>query len=328
MSLPARQLVESPAHPSPVHLAVINAFPEELSASLSLGARLQGFLMTLAHLHVLLGGAVAVGAWMVQRVAGMPFSLSPCVGAFLTFFSIYALDRVAAEPEVDAINHPERQRFSSRHARVLLGLAIAAYVIALVLGACEGARRFLVMLLPLAGVLVYSFPFVPRPLARWLGFRRLKEILVVKNAVVASIFASTVTLAPLPAEGKVASGAIMVMWVFFFVRGFINTVVFDMRDEQGDRRHGIRTLPVVLGPARTRRLLHGLNLALGVFLLVAPALGLAPPAFSALAVGTPLATWYLNRTAQEGSMHFLCDVVVDGELYVAGLALLVGMSLS
>jgi 4-hydroxybenzoate polyprenyltransferase len=326
MSLPARHLVDPPAHPSPVHLTVISAFPEEISDSLNWGARLQGFLMTLAHLHVLLGGAVAVGAWMVQRVAGLPVSLSPCLGVFLTFFSIYALDRVAAEPEVDAINHPERQRFSSRHARVLLGLAVAAYVIALVLGALEGLGRFLVMLLPLAGVLVYSFPFVPRPLARWLGFRRLKEILVIKNALVASIFASTITLAPIPAEGQVARGSLAVLWVFFFVRGFINTVVFDMRDEQGDRRHGIRTLPVALGPERTRRLLHGLNLALGIFLLLAPALGLAPPAFSLLAVGTPLATWYLNRTAQEGSMHFLCDVVVDGEVYVAGLALLVGMS--
>jgi 4-hydroxybenzoate polyprenyltransferase len=281
--------------------------------------------MTLAHVHVLLGGAVGVGTWMVQRVAGLPPSLAPCLGAFLTFFSIYALDRVAAEPEADAINHPERQRFARRHARVLLGLAIGAYALALVLGAYEGLGRFLVMLLPLAGVLVYSFPFVPRPLARFLGFRRLKEILVVKNALVASIFASTVTLAPIPAEGKL-TGAIVVMWVFFFVRGFINTVVFDIRDEEGDRRHGIRTLPVVLGPERTRKVLHGLNLGLGVFLLLVPALGLAPPAFSALAVGTPLATWYLNRTAQGGSMHFLCDVVVDGEMYLAGLALLLALT--
>jgi 4-hydroxybenzoate polyprenyltransferase len=163
-------------------------------------------------------------------------------------------------------------------------------------------------------------------MARWLGFRRLKEVLVVKNALVASIFASTMTLAPIPTNGKVATGVLAVMWVFFFVRFFINTVVFDMRDEQGDRRCGIRTLPVVLGPARTRRLLHGMNLALGIFLLLVPALGLVPPAFAALAVGTPLATWYLNRTAQPGSMHFLCDVVVDGEMYVAGLALLVSLT--
>jgi 4-hydroxybenzoate polyprenyltransferase len=328
MSLPARQLVESPTHSSPVHLTVINGLPAESVDTLSWGARIQGFLMTLAHVHVLLGGAVACGAWMVQKVGGLPVSLSPCLGAFLTFFSIYALDRVAAEPDADAINHPQRQRFARRHARVLLGLAIAAYLVALVLGAIEGVGRLLVTLLPLAGVLIYSFPFVPRPLARWLGFRRLKEVLVIKNMLVASIFASTVTLMPLSPRGLEVSGALVVMWVFFFVRGFINTVVFDLRDEHGDRRHGIRTLPVVLGPDRTRKVLHVLNLALGLFVLLVPAAGLAPPAFSMLAVGTPLATWYLNRTAHGGSMHFLCDVVVDGEIYVAALALLVGLNFS
>lgn len=332
MSLPARQFVDSPAHPPPVHLTVISGLPGgfpdplQLPNPLRQGGRLRSLLMTLAHVHVLVGGAVAVGTWMVQRMAQLPVELAPCLGAFLTFFSIYALDRVAAEPEADAINHPERRHFTRRHARVLLVLAIAAYAAALVLGASAGVGRTLVMLLPLAGVLVYSFPFVPRPLARRLGFRRLKEILFVKNALVASIFASTMTLAPIPAEGKVATSALAVMWLFFFVRGFINTVVFDMRDELGDRRHGIRTLPVVLGPRRTRRLMHGLNLGLGVFLLLVPALGLAPPAFAALAVGTPLATWYLNRTAQPGSKHFLCDVIVDGEMYVAGLAMLIALS--
>ncbi len=321
MSLPARQFVESPAHSPPVHLTVIHTLPEELSESLGQGERLRGFLMKLAHVHVLLGGAVAVGTWMMQWAAQLPVKLAPCLGTFLTFFSIYALDRVAAEPEADAINHPERDSFSRRNARVLLGLAIAAYVLALGLGAWESTERFLVMLLPLAGVLVYSFPFVPRPLARWLGFRRLKEVLVVKNALVASIFASTMTLAPIPVDYEVATSTFAVMWVFFFVRFFINSAVFDIRDEQGDRKCGIRTLPVVLGPERARQLLHGLNLALGAFVLLAPALEWAPPEFSVLAVGTPLTIWYLNRTAQPGPLHFLCDVVVDGELYLAGLAL-------
>ncbi|HEX8706096.1 MAG TPA: hypothetical protein VF815_45095, partial [Myxococcaceae bacterium] len=179
---------------------MIRTLPEEFSESLGLGERLRGFLTKLAHVHVLLAGAVAVGTWMMQRVAKLPVELMPCLGTFLAFFSIYALDRVAAEPEADAINHPERDRFSRRHARVLLVLAIAAYVLALALGASAGLERFLVMLLPLAGVLVYSFPFVPRPLARYLGFRRLKEVLVVKNALVAGIFASTMTLAPIPAD--------------------------------------------------------------------------------------------------------------------------------
>lgn len=328
MSLPARQLVEMPAHPSGVHLAVVRDFAPELPDSLGLGDRLRSGLMILAHTHVLMAGAAAVGTWIVQVLTGLPMAIEPCLSVFLVFFSIYTLDRVAAEPETDAINHPERERFSRRHARELLGLACTAYVIALALAARGGVVRFLVMLLPLVAVLAYSFPFVPRPLVQRLGFRRIKEILLAKNAVVAGTFAVTLTLASLPAEGGADFGRLALVGGFLFLRYFINAVVFDIRDEHGDRFKRIRTLPVVLGSTRTRRLLHVLNGVLGLYLIVVPALGIAPASFSALAVGAPLAMWYLGQTGQQTSLHFLCDVVVDGELYVAGLALLLTLGLA
>jgi 4-hydroxybenzoate polyprenyltransferase len=278
--------------------------------------------MRLAYAQVLLAGAAAVGTWMIEVMARLPSRPGPIVAVGLVFFSIYALDRVAAEPETDALNHPERERFVRRHARKLLLLAVAAYAVALGLAAREGWGHVLILLLPLAAVLLYSFPFVPRPLARRLGFSRLKDILVVKNMVVAATFATTLALAPVPTRGAVAVPTLLALWVFLFVRFFINSIVFDLRDEHGDRQKGTRTLPVVIGADRTRRLLHTLNLALGVFALAVPLLGLGPPAFAALAVGTPFATWYLRRTAGSGSLHFLCDVVADGELYVTGLAFL------
>jgi 4-hydroxybenzoate polyprenyltransferase len=265
---------------------------------------------------------------MVQVLAGLPVSPQPTLAVFLVFFSIYSFDRVAAEPEVDALNHPERTRFARRNARQLLTLAITAYGLALLLSASGGPRRVLAVLLPMAALLVYSFPFVPRPLARRWGFRRLKEIFVVKNAVVACTFATTLTLVPLPAQGAPAMGPLVALWVFIFVRFFINAAVFDIRDEVGDRQHGIRTLPVVLGRARAVRVLQALNLALGVFLLAVPLLGLGPPACAALAVLTPYSVWYLRKLLQPGPLHFLCDVVVDGELYVAGAAVLLTLSLA
>jgi 4-hydroxybenzoate polyprenyltransferase len=289
---------------------------------MGVGSHVHSLLMRLAYAQLVLAGAAAVGVWIVQVLAGLPREHEPIVAVFLVFYAIYVLDRVMAEPDTDALNHPERERFARRHARKLLGLSVAAYGVALVLASQGGLRRLLILLLPLVAVLLYSFPFVPRPLARWLGFSRLKEILVVKNMVMAGTFATTLTLAPLPAQGAPVPHTLAALWVFLFVRFFINSIVFDMRDEHGDRLQGIRTLPVVLGGGRTRQLLHVLNLALGAFLLAIPALGLGPPAVSALAVGTPLATWYLWRFPRSGSLHFLCDVVVDGELYVAGLALL------
>jgi 4-hydroxybenzoate polyprenyltransferase len=284
-------------------------------------SRAQALLMRLAYVQLVLAGAAAVGVWIVQVLAGLPREPGPIMAVFLVFFAIYVLDRVAAEPDTDALNHPERERFARRHARKLLGLCAVAYGAALVLASRGGPGRVLILSLPLVAVLLYSFPFVPRSLARWLGFSRLKEILVIKNMVMAGTFATTLVLAPLPAQGAPVPRTLAALWVFLFLRFFINSVVFDMRDEHGDRLQGIRTIPVVLG-VRTRWLLHALNLALGAFLLAVPVLGLGPRAAAALAVGTPLTAWYLWYFVRTRSLHFLCDVVVDGELYVAGLALL------
>lgn len=306
-----------------MHASVSEQTTSHAPAPVGRGAHLQAWLSALAYAQVLLAGAAAVGTWMVQALVRLPSRLEPIVAVGLVFFSIYALDRAAAEPETDSLNHPERERFVRRHARKLLGLAVAAYAVALGLAAREGGYELGVLLLPLVAVLLYSFPVVPRPLARWLGFRRLKDILVIKNVVVAATFATTLTLAPVPMGGAAAGSTLVAFWLFFFIRFFINSIVFDVRDEHGDRLKGIRTLPVVMGARPTLRLLHGLNLALGVFVLAAPVLGWAPPTFAVLAVGTPFAMGYLRRLAGPGSPHFLCDVVADGELYVAGLALLV-----
>ena len=306
-----------------MHVSVSERTASHAPEPLGRRAHLQVWLQGLAWAQVLLAGATAVGTWMIQALARLPARPEPIVEVGLVFFSIYALDRTLAEPDTDSLNHPERERFVRRHARKLLGLAVAAYAVALGLAAREGWGQVGVLLLPLAAVLLYSFPFVPRPLGRWLGFRRLKDILVIKNVVVAATFATTLTLAPVPPRGAVEVHTLVAFWLFVFVRFFINSIVFDVRDEHGDRLKGIRTLPVVMGAHRTLRLLHGLNLALGGFTLVAPVLGWAPPAFAALAVGTPFAMGYLRRMAGPGSLHFLCDVVADGELYVAGLALLV-----
>lgn len=290
--------------------------------------RFKAWLLRLAHAQVLLPGAAAVATWMVQVLAGLPVAPQPILAVFLVFFAIYTFDRVAAEPEADAVTNPESARFARRHARTLLTLAFAAYALALGLSFSGGLRRVLTMVLPVVALLLYSFPVVPRVLAQRWGFRRLKEIFGVKNAVVGATFATTLTLAPLPPEGAPAPGLLAALWVFIFVRFFINSSVFDMRDEIGDRQHGVRTLPVVLGRARARKVLHTLNLSLGAFLLVLVLLELAPPAFAALGVSVPLSAWYLRKTARPGPLHFLCDVVVDGELYVAGAAVLLALSLS
>lgn len=268
--------------------------------------------------------SMAAAAWLAQVLAGLPAEPLPPVLTFLVIYSIYSLDRVT-ELDADSRTHPERARFSQRHAGLIRGSAVAAYFLALVLAGRRGAGCVAVTLLPLAALLVYSFPFLPRAVARRVGFSRLKEVFVLKNLWVAGTLAATpVLLAGMSHGGATDWTPLLATGAFLLGRWAVNVILFDVRDEAGDRANGLRTLPVVLGRTRTLRLLQGLNALLAVFALAVPLLGWASPLFALLAVSCLYAWAYLRQVERTQDIHFLCDVVSDGELLVlASVVLLV-----
>lgn len=273
-------------------------------------------LVLLARWNLLLALSTAASAWMVQHLAELPAGPLPATVAFLALYAVYSLDR-AADLDADDRTHPERARFARRHAGRMRVSAAAAYVLALALAAGQGGWAVAAALLPLAAVLVYSFPFLPRAIARRTGFRRLKEVLGVKNVHVAATLAATPTLLVVAVAGPPASwGPVVAAGGFLFGRWGINVLLFDLRDEAGDRANGLRTIPVLLGPVRTLRLLQSANLLLAAGVLAVPLLGWASASFALLAASSVYAGVYLRRVAAGGDVHFLCDVVADSELLV------------
>ncbi|HEX2190264.1 MAG TPA: UbiA family prenyltransferase [Longimicrobiaceae bacterium] len=281
-------------------------------------------LSFLARWNLLLALGMTAFTAAIQALAGTrPEPLAPLV-VFLTLYSIYTVDRVA-DSGADALTHPERASFSRTNARLMRRTAIAAYALALAAAwAHAGPRGTAAALLPLGAVLLYSFPFLPPRLARRAGFSRLKEVLVLKNVVVAATLAATATLqvALGGAHAPAARATLAAAGAFLFGRWWINSLTFDLRDEEGDRANGIRTVPVVLGRTRTLRLLHGGNALVGAATLAAPLLLPLRPEFALLAWSSVYAWAYLRALGAGGDPHFLCDVVADGELLVLAAVVL------
>ena len=236
--------------------------------------------------------------------------------------AIYSLDRVA-ELDADALTHPERALFSRRHARWIRGAALGAYALALGLAGRRGMACVAVTLLPLLALLLYSFPVLPRAVARRVGFSRIKEVFVLKNLWVAGTLSVTpVLLAAVSHAGAREVVPLVALGLFLLGRWWVNVTLFDVRDEVGDGAQGLRTVPVVLGRARTVRLLQGVNVLLAVLVLAVPLLGLARPAFVLLGLSSLYAGVYLRQVHSTGDIHFLCDVVSDGELLVLAAGVL------
>jgi 4-hydroxybenzoate polyprenyltransferase len=282
------------------------------------------FLVLLARGNLLIALSMAASTWMVQVLAGLPVEPVAPLITFLVIYAIYSLDRVA-ELDADSHTHPERALFSQRHARLIRSSAVAAYALALVLAGAQGRWCVAVTLLPLAALLFYSFPFLPRPVARRVGFSRLKEVLLLKNLWVSGTLAATPTLLAVAVHGSASERMpLLAISAFLLGRWQINTLFFDVRDEAGDRANGLRTIPVVLGRARTLRLLHGLNGLLALLTLAVPLPGLARPVFALLGVSCLYAWAYLRRAESREDLHFLSDVVADGELGVLAIVVLLG----
>lgn len=246
-------------------------------------------------------------------VQHIPCSLTLPAIMFLVTFSVYNINRKTDGNE-DAINHPDRYSFTSRYGEILSNSAIFAYILAIVLALCCGLKTALISAIPLICGILYSFAWMP-PGFR---YRRLKEIPVVKNFVIAISWASAPALLPVYSNVSDVNVATLVVFIFFFISAFTNSVVFDMRDIKGDIASGVRTIPAMFGAKGTIKILTSLNLFFGLINLF-----LYPDyisfGFVYLFVAGMIYTNFCVLTfGKIKKANLICDLVTDGKFILFG----------
>ncbi len=237
--------------------------------------------------------------------------------AFMLTFSSYHINRIA-ELEQDGISHPQRTTFIRKH-RLLDFLAILAAAISLYIAFTRNINTFIFAILPPVVVMLYSFKI--------LRVRRLKDILIIKNVIVAASWALGMFLTASYFELPFTP-AVYAMAIFFFLRFFVNTIVFDIRDIVGDTMNRVKTIPIHFGELTTRNYLLIVNTISGLFLLVAISLGYLPFFAHLLNLITIYGYVYIFlSTDKKTDKHFLCDVIVDGEFLLWPILLIIGKML-
>ena len=179
---------------------------------------------------------------------------------FLVVYGVYSLNKLT-DKEEDAVNMPARSTFVQGNERFLLTLAIASYIAALLLGLIESPFAAGILIVPFLSGIIYSTNSLSI-----IGIPRLKDIFLVKSLIVA--FSWAVCAAFLPAIYLHNPGKLCFTFPFFFIKVFINTILFDVRDVEGDTLNGIKTIPVVIGVNRTRQSLLIIQSLLVVLLVL------------------------------------------------------------
>ncbi len=281
--------------------------------------RLADFLRrcgTAVHTLSFYGAAgIASCGWALGRL--LHFSSRPYLPLWLAgALFVYNMDRLKADPS-DAINTPRRNRASLR-LRPVGALVAAASVCALILLPVL-SRDWASLLLTVAGggvCLCYSVPF--------LGFR-LKDVPLLKTFFAPTLVTAAYFILPLPRQGlppRLLYYLFAAGWTWVFL--FFNMVLCDLRDMDGDRRMGTRSLPVIAGAASTLRLLGLLLAALAALTFFAARFafpGLARVWIALGATGVPY-LGFLRLAARKPRTEGFYEWCVEGMLFLPCLAVL------
>ncbi len=174
-------------------------------------------------------------------------SMLACIAGGLVIYTVYTIDRTLESKE-DATN---RKELNGSRKEIGLAAALLAFLIGSYLLAKEGL--LIIAFIPLVIGYLYSKGI---KIGRF--SIRLKGRAGVKNLVVGLTWgACTAGLA-----GKSCGSIVPVILIFIFfgVKLFVNSTIYDFRDIKGDTLAGIETLPVSLGEKNTRNLLTGMHL--------------------------------------------------------------------
>ncbi|MCZ7384047.1 MAG: UbiA family prenyltransferase [Candidatus Methanoperedens sp.] len=207
----------------------------------------------------------------------------------------------------------ERAGFIERHKKILTYVTIASYIIAIYLSFSNSLALFAVLFPQIIGI-IYSIK---------ISDFRLKDITGVKNIVVALSWAVVGTFLPL---GNTRRNWVQILLIFylFFTKLFINTVLFDVRDIEGDSANGVITIPVLLGIEKTRTLLLILNSTLIFWLVFSYLQGFFQKYLLIIIFAIFYGYWYILHFCREGiKIGKSLDLLVDGEwIPIAILALI------
>lgn len=263
-------------------------------------------VLFLVHSNLLISTAATSAALSTMVLADLTIEPLPLFIVFAVTLFVYSFNRLTDLAE-DEKNVPRRAGFVQQYGVALLGLGIVLYAVATVVAITSAVPGAPAMVVPLVVAVLYSV----------FG---LKRVLLVKNLLVGLSWG----LIPLGVGvyyDVLLTVDVLFMFGFVTVALTIAAVVFDIKDIEGDRKEGIRTVPVLVGPRRTRRFaIASIGLLGGVVagLLVA---GVLHRQYVALLLFLGyMAGYSLVATANRSPLFY--GFVIDSEhIYLAALLL-------
>ncbi len=281
-------------------------------------------LLSAIYRELVYGGhLLALGTSSIAATASFIMGRNPTwdllLMAYLFSLGAYLINRVSDFAE-DEVSHPERTAYLRGRVRWLKAFSGACFMVGYALALFRNLIFFGGLLLPLALALAYSVG--TRGMRETVGVARLKDVTLIKNVTISFGWSLIPVLVGL--YFLTVPLALFVLIPFIFLRLMVNTIFFDQRDAEADASFGVKTLPVVLGLAKSSRVMDLFDVASGAYIIGAIVFGLLPLFSVGLLVFVPYSLGY--RIYARGGKHrdSLRDLAADGEYALWGVVTYIG----
>lgn len=244
------------------------------------------------------------------------FNMYMPILTFLITFAVYGLNKLTDLKE-DTINNPDRAK-TIRKIEFVFKLTVGlSFILSMALGFFVDFLTIPVLIFPLFLGTLYSLKLSK-------NLPRLKEIRGVKNLTIALSWSVVSTFLPVIYILEKKEVLIILIFYLFFTKSLINSILFDIRDIEGDRKSNIRTIPIFLGKDKTKKLLLILNSTFIPWLIIANHAGFFHGYFLVLLFLIFYGYWYIWHFSREISkIGKSMDLFVDGEFIIIAIFALV-----
>tara|TARA_B100000315_G_scaffold122793_1_gene112733 strand:- start:22705 stop:24447 length:1743 start_codon:yes stop_codon:yes gene_type:complete len=283
-----------------------------------------GKFLIFSNLYVAIGGGVLT--YSICQLQHLTPKFSYAFVAFSYFLSMYMLNNFTDREALEH-NNPTKNIFYEKYKFSFLTLGILSSLVALAVSFELGTLPFTAVFASTLLGIFYSVKIIPRDI----GFNRywrLKDIPASKDIFIALAWATITVLVPFLSQESIGSfSATSVAFLFVFSLVYARSLLFDIRDIQGDQLIGRETIPIIIGKEKTKLYLGVVLIMTAVGLSISGWLSWTSSLSFFLLASIGYCVFYLylyhKRIISQGVS---CDAVVDGQFYVTGLITLAWMN--
>jgi 4-hydroxybenzoate polyprenyltransferase len=265
--------------------------------------------------HIIAIGAFTIALTYMLVVGSV--RIEAAIGIYLVALFIHLADRyLGIEKDSTSVKYAYYERYRVLiYSQMLLSIALT-----------------IVLFLDQPAMYIFSFTLV---FLGWMYsalFKKVTKYVVgFKSVYTALMFASSAVYAAyylFLVEDVIAFPALLVVFLFFFLRWFANTIFCDLKDMSDDRLGGLKTFALYLGKKRLLSMIVALNILSILVIIIGVVMSIMPvPALILVLVPFYSFVYLYFSTKQNIEDRVLADVWADGESIIWLLMVMIGFGL-